>query len=94
MEKRLQELDKRIEAINKTFTSKPYDDFSSESPFDKKILNELLSSNFKLPQFKTYDETIDPINHAETFKAALLFQEASDAILCRAFLATLKGAAR
>ena len=43
-------------------------------------MQELLL-HFKLPQLEVYDWTTDPIDHVETFKAAMLLQGASDAIL-------------
>ncbi|XP_043699992.1 uncharacterized protein LOC122650662 [Telopea speciosissima] len=41
-----------------------------------------------------YAGTVDPEDHLETFKSLLFFQAALDAIMCRAFPSTLKGAAR
>ncbi|XP_043694154.1 uncharacterized protein LOC122644843 [Telopea speciosissima] len=47
-----------------------------------------------MPTMEQYVGTTDPEDHLETFKSLLFFQGASDAIMCRAFLSTLKGAAR
>ena len=72
----------------------PYKGYNSQLPFAPKIIQEPLSLYFKLPQLEVYDGTIDSINHVETFKAIMLLQGASDAILYRIFSPTLKGAAR
>ncbi|XP_073104419.1 uncharacterized protein [Elaeis guineensis] len=37
---------------------------------------------------------VETIDHLESFKAVMLLQEVTDAILCRAFPSTLKGAVR
>ena len=78
----------------KPSSTRPYNGFNGELPFDIKIIKKPLPPNFRLPQFETYDGTFDPIDHIEIFKIALLFQGASDAILYRAFSATLKGITR
>ena len=92
IEKKLQEFDKKLEALNKASFSRPLDEHSGEPSFDEKILKELPLPSFKLPQLETYDGITDPIDHIEIFKIALLFQGASDATLYRAFPATFKGA--
>nr|XP_010939069.1 uncharacterized protein LOC105058013 [Elaeis guineensis] len=90
-----QQLDNKIEnAVNNNNSSTPpYEGFNSKPPFIPRIVQESLFLYFKLLEPKVYDETVDPIIHLETFKAAILLQGASDAIFCRVFPPTLKGAA-
>ncbi|XP_050281328.1 uncharacterized protein LOC126722219 [Quercus robur] len=47
-----------------------------------------------MPQIDSYDGVRDPLDHLETFKTLMHLQGVVDAIMCRAFPATLKGAAR
>ena len=50
--------------------------------FSQKIMQEPISSNFKLPQFESYDGTSDLVDHLEAFRTMMLLHEAPDAILC------------
>ena len=45
-------------------------------------------------QIDSYDGVRDPLDHLETFKTLMHLQGVVDAIMCRAFLTTLKGEAR
>ena len=72
----------------------PYEGYNSQPPFVPMIVQEPLPSYFKLPQLEVYDGTTDLVDHAQTFKAAMLLQGALDAILYQAFPPTLKEAAR
>ena len=47
-----------------------------------------------MPQIDSYDGVKDPLDHLETFKTLMHLQGVADAIMCRAFPTTLKGAAR
>ena len=47
-----------------------------------------------MPQIESYDGVKDPLDHLETFKTLMYFQEVADEIMCRAFPTTLKGPAR
>ena len=58
------------------------------------IMQEPIPPNFKLPQFESYDGTSDPIDYLEVFRMMMLLHGTPDAILCRAFPSTLKGATR
>ena len=62
--------------------------------FFKKIMQEPIPSNFKLPQFESYDGTSDPVDHVEAFRIMMLLHGAPDVILCQAFPSTLKEAAK
>ena len=58
------------------------------------IMQKPIPSNFKLPQFESYDGISDPVDHLEAFRTMMLLHGVPDAILCRAFPSTLKGATR
>ena len=70
------------------------EDICTDPPFSQMIMQELIPPNFKLPQFESYEGTLDPIDHLEAFRTMMLLHGVPDAILCRAFLSTLKGATR
>ena len=53
-----------------------------------------LPSKFKMPSLDSYDETRDLCDHIATFKTTMHLQGVLDAIMCRAFLTTLKGPSR
>lgn len=73
---------------------KPYDGFNSDPLFNSQITQEPLSRHFQFPQLESHDGMTDPANHLESFKVVMLLQGALDAILCRVFPSTLKGAMR
>ena len=62
-----------------------------DSPFIASINNHPLPSKFKMPSLDSYDGTRDPCDHIATFKTTMHLQGVLDAIMCRAFLTTLKG---
>ena len=70
------------------------EDICTDPPFSQMIMQEPIPPNFKLPQFESYDGTSDSIDHLEAFWIMMLLHGTPDAILCRAFPSTLKGAAR
>ncbi|XP_073099125.1 uncharacterized protein [Elaeis guineensis] len=47
-----------------------------------------------MPQVEAYDSSIDPIDHLESYKALMMIQEATDALLCIGFSTILQKAAR
>ena len=66
----------------------------TDSPFTASVNSFPLPSKFRMPQIDSYDGVKDPLDHLETFKTLMHLQGVADAIMCRAFPATLKGAAR
>ena len=72
----------------------PHESYNNQPSFTSRIVQEPLHLYFKLPLLEVYDRTINPIDHVETFKIAILLQGASDAILYQAIPPTLKGTAR
>ncbi|XP_030923042.1 uncharacterized protein LOC115949920 [Quercus lobata] len=53
-----------------------------------------LPHKFRMPHTDSYNGIKDPLDHLETFKTLMQLQGVADEIMCRAFLTTLKGAAR
>lgn len=41
---------------------------------------------------EAYNDFTDPYDHLESFKALMMFQETSDALMCKTFLATCSDA--
>ena len=65
-----------------------------DSPFITHVNSFPLPSKFYMPQIDSYDGVRDPLDHLETFKTLMHLQGVVDVIMCKAFLTTLKGAAR
>ena len=65
-----------------------------DSPITNEVLNRPLLPKFRLPQLESYDGSKDLLDHIESFKMLMLLQMTPDKVMCRAFLTTLKGAAR
>ena len=65
-----------------------------DSPFITHVNSFPLPSKFHMPQIDSYDGVRDPLDHLETFKTLMHLQGVADVIMCKAFLTTLKGAAR
>ena len=66
----------------------------TDSPFTAPVNSFPLPSKFCMPQIDSYDGVRDPLDHLETSKALVHLQGVANAIMCRAFPTTLKGAAR
>ena len=66
-----------------------------DNPFVPVIMNFEMSANFKFDvKIDPYDGTTDPQDHVEIFQQTMVFQEAKEPVICRAFPLTLKAAAR
>jgi hypothetical protein len=63
-------------------------------PFTSRVLNFPLPDKFKDPWVDKYDESGDPSDHVEGFRAHLALHGTPDEIACRAFPLTLKGVAK
>ena len=61
--------------------------------FIEDILEALLPAKLKMPQIKLYEGERDPTEHLETFRSWMELQEATGAVMCRAFSLTLMGVA-
>ena len=66
----------------------------TDSSFTAIVNSYPLPSKSRMPQIDSYDGVKDPLNHLETFKTLMHLQGVADAIMCRVFPTTLKGAAR
>jgi len=47
-----------------------------------------------MPYVEPFDDTTDPDDHLDVYKAQMYAQEVDDAICCRYFLVTLRGMAQ
>ena len=66
----------------------------TDSPFTTSVLEYPLPPKFRLPQLEVYDGTKDPLDHIEAFKTILSLQQTLYEVICRTFLAILRGATR
>ena len=66
----------------------------TDSPFTASVKSFPLPSKFRMPHMDSYDRVKGPLDHLETFKTLMHLQGVTNAIMCRAFPTTLKGAAR
>ena len=66
----------------------------TDSLFTAAVNSFPLPHKFRMPHIDSYDGVKDPLDHLETFKTLMHLQGVADEIMCRAFLTTLKGAAR
>ena len=64
-------------------------DFNVAPAFTLEIMEQIIPSQFKMPQTELYDGFTDPLDHLEAFKVLMLLHRANSGTLCRAFLATL-----
>ena len=86
---RVNEMGDELEAL-KIKSEHPYEsDFNMALAFTSKIMEEFVPPRFKMPQTELYDDSTDPLDHLEAFKALILLHGANDGTLCQAFLATL-----
>lgn len=63
-------------------------------PFTPELMAHPFPNKFKPPQMEMFDGSKDPLDHLEAYKMHMNLQAASDEIMCRAFLTTIKGSAR
>ena len=66
----------------------------TDSLFTASVNSFPLLHKFHMPQLDSYDGVKDPLDHIKTFKTLMHLQGVADEIMCRAFLTTLKGAAK
>lgn len=66
----------------------------THSPSTTKVLNLPLPPKFRLPQLESFIGLKDPLDHIKLYKTLMLLQMTLDEVMRRAFLTTLKGAAK
>ncbi|RRT58254.1 hypothetical protein B296_00034279 [Ensete ventricosum] len=89
-------MNQRIDDIHKTIRIKDEHGESPlwGSPFIQEIQDTPIPQHFRLPTLEAYDGGSDPVDHIAAFQAQMALYSTSDAIMCRAFLTTLRGIAR
>ncbi|XP_052197258.1 uncharacterized protein LOC127804436 [Diospyros lotus] len=63
-------------------------------PLSPEIMAAIPPERLRIPAIKPYVGTFDPMDHLDLFTSHMMVQDASDAMWCRVFLATLEGHAR
>ena len=63
-------------------------------PFSERVKAYAMPDKFKIPRVEKYDESGDPQAHLEAFRKHIVLHDTQNEIACRAFLLTLKGAAK
>ncbi|XP_052172286.1 uncharacterized protein LOC127788214 [Diospyros lotus] len=63
-------------------------------PLSPEIMAAIPPERLRIPAIKPYAGTSDPMDHLDLFTLHMMVQDASDAMWCRVFLATLEGHAR
>ena len=92
--RRVMEMGRELEALRMR-SERPYElDFNTASAFTSKIMEQPVLLRFKMPQTELYDNSVDPLDHLEAFKALMLLYGANDRILCQAFSTTLRKVAQ
>ena len=66
----------------------------TDSPFTVPVTSFPLPPKFCMPLVESYDGSMDPLDHLESFKTLMHLQGVADEIMCRAFPTTLKGLTR
>ena len=46
--------------------------FNADLPFSRKIMDEPISANFKMPQLEAYDGATDSVDRLKSFKVLVL----------------------
>ena len=64
-----------------------------DPPFTSEIMVARYPAKFKMPTIPSYDGTTNADKHLENYQVHMLMQNATEAMLCKAFCLTLTGAA-
>ncbi|XP_031090958.1 uncharacterized protein LOC115995951 [Ipomoea triloba] len=90
LRRRLDELQRRLEIGE----GAPVPQEALTSPFTEDIMAQPLPQDLRWPTIKLYSGSSDPRAHINRYRAAILMMDASDAVMCRGFFATLDGQAQ
>ncbi|XP_052193833.1 uncharacterized protein LOC127802169 [Diospyros lotus] len=91
-ERRLQQLEEEMAALKPK--TRETEGPRINQPLSPKIMAAIPPERLRIPAIKPYAGTSDPMDHLDLFTSHMMVQDASDAMWCRVFLATLEGHAR
>ncbi|RZR87688.1 hypothetical protein BHM03_00015133 [Ensete ventricosum] len=97
MRKQLRQVNQRLdEVLRESVKSKEEVGETSiaGSPFVPEIQDKPVPPSFRLPILEPYNGSTNPSEHIMKFRAQMALYDTSNALICRAFPATLKGLAR
>ncbi|CAL2230028.1 unnamed protein product [Prunus armeniaca] len=69
-------------------------DQAISTPFTHEIEQAAPLKGFSTPSFKHFKGDSDPESHLKHFKSVMILRKADDALMCKAFAMTLRGAAQ
>ena len=97
--RRLEEHERKLAEFDRRFASMPGSasepaGYDARPPFSQEIQAEPIPHRFRMPQVDPYDGTTNPLDHLESYRTLMRVQGATDALLCIAFHATIRKAAR
>ncbi|GLT28344.1 hypothetical protein SLA2020_032840 [Shorea laevis] len=93
LERQLKDIQKSIDKLKSPRSRQQALDLDS-APLNLSITTEPYQEGFKIPHLETYDGSGDPDEHLHTYQTIMKIQNATDAMMCKVFPATLKSTAR
>ncbi|GKV40818.1 hypothetical protein SLEP1_g48419 [Rubroshorea leprosula] len=93
LERQLKDVQKSIDELKSPRSRQQALDLDS-APLNLSITAEPYQEGFKIPHLETYDVSGDSDEHLHTYQAIMRIQNATDAMMCKVFPATLKSMAR
>ncbi|GKU88301.1 hypothetical protein SLEP1_g2584 [Rubroshorea leprosula] len=93
LERQLKDVQKSIDELRSPRSRQQALDLDS-APLNLSITAELYQEGFKIPHLETYDGSGDPDEYLHTYQAIMRIQNATDAMMCKVFPATLKSMAK
>ncbi|GKU99596.1 hypothetical protein SLEP1_g12420 [Rubroshorea leprosula] len=93
LERQLKDVQKSIDELKSPRSRQQALDLDN-APLNLSIKAKPYQEGFKIPHLETYDGFGDLDEHLHTYQAIMRIQNATDAMMCKVFLATLKSTAR
>ncbi|GLU11114.1 hypothetical protein SLE2022_278810 [Rubroshorea leprosula] len=93
LERQLKDVQKSIDELKSPRSRQQTFDLDS-APLNLSITAEPYQEGFKIPHLEIYDGSRDPDEQLHTYQAIMRIQNATNAMMCKVFPATLKSIAR